>query len=328
MFYITIFLLVTIVGLIIWLISINGSYYFTRSICLDVSREKTFELILDFNTWTSWSPWLCIDPDAIVSITKGRTNIGSVYKWTGTLVGTGEIELKSFKQDISLEQEIRFSKPFKSKSDVFWRLSGKGETCQLTWGMKGKMPFFLKFLAKSIEPMVGSDYERGLKMIKDKLENGTIASFIKIEGICKTDSYYFLGLKIQCSPNEFNIEKDEILQKLNSFTEHRNLFVDKVIILYHNHQKDSVSKEYSIGINSSISLEPTNSFHSFKIPSFKAIKVTFNGDAKHLENAWAAANTYAQRKKLKIVKSTDPITISSINTQTHRNTTEIYLPIK
>ena len=70
MIYVLIGIGLAILILIIWLASIDGSYYVTRSTDVNVSKEKAFELISDFNTWTIWSPWLCMEPNANVKISN------------------------------------------------------------------------------------------------------------------------------------------------------------------------------------------------------------------------------------------------------------------
>ncbi|MBS2097977.1 SRPBCC family protein [Carboxylicivirga linearis] len=332
MIYALLIFILVLLGLTVWLASIDGSYYITRSIELDVSREKAFELISDFNTWTSWSPWLCLEPDANVSVSKDGKAIGAVYKWTGKMVGVGEIEHKSLKKDVSLEQEIRFLKPFKSRSDVFWMLSGKGEMCELTWGMKGKMPFLFKFMAKNMEPWIGMDYERGLKMIKDKLELGSIASEIKIDGIENIQPDQFIATRTSCNMKDISSSMKEAFNQLNNLANDKNIQAEKALAIYHNFDIKNPVCEYSAGIITSSQFNLSNGFYVATLPAKKALKVTFKGDYKHLSNAWSAAYMYARSKKLKVSRSIDPIefylTDPTKETDPAKWITEVYLPLK
>lgn len=332
MLYLIIVLLVVVFIVLIWLTLMDGSYYVTRSVQLDVSREKAFELISDFNTWTFWSPWLCLEPDANVTVSKDGKGVGAVYAWTGKMVGSGEIEHKSFIEDISLDQEIRFLKPFKSKSDVFWKLSGKGETCELTWGMKGKMPFLFKFMAKNMEPWIGMDYERGLKMIKDHLEIGSIASEIEIDGITQLQKGKFIGIKTSCNMQEIASSMKGVFKELNEFANSHHLEAKKALAIYHNFDFKNPVCEYSAGLIIDKVPRLDNGFTIGELTDQKALKITFTGDYKHLGNAWSAAYMYARNKKLKINKKSDPVELylndPSKETDPSKWITEVYLPLK
>ena len=64
----------------------------------------------DFGTWTSWSPWLCAEPDAKVTVTQDSSSVGSIYAWEGEVVGIGEIEHRHLEPGRLIEEEIRFVK--------------------------------------------------------------------------------------------------------------------------------------------------------------------------------------------------------------------------
>ncbi|MBK3519822.1 SRPBCC family protein [Carboxylicivirga marina] len=69
---------VIIIGLFIWLLSIDGSYHVKKSMVVNTSKEKAFQLVSDFNTWQAWSPWLCMEPEAKVTISNNGVGIGAV----------------------------------------------------------------------------------------------------------------------------------------------------------------------------------------------------------------------------------------------------------
>lgn len=333
MLYFLIVIGTIVLGLIIWLAFIDGSYYVTRSTELNVSKEKAFELISDFKSWKSWSPWLCMEPNAKVNITNGGTGVGACNSWVGELVGSGEIEHTKIKTNQSIDQEIRFIKPFKSRSDVFWKFEGNDNSSIVTWGMKGKMPFFFKFMAKNMEPWIGMDYERGLKMIKDLLENEQINSSIKIDGQSIIPATHFIGLKAQCPMNEVGESMKNTFNTLNEYSEKQQIESTKALSVYHDFNFTKPNCEYSAGICiAEASPVNHNQLYNGHISEQKAIKVTFTGDYKHLGNAWSAAYAYARYKKLKVKKSIDPVEFylndPKQETDPAKWETEVYLPIK
>ena len=93
------------------------AFHIQRSILIKASAEKVFDTVSDFSIWSRWSPWLRIDKDAKVTVSDDPRSVGSQYSWTGELVGQGEIEHLKLDRPNSIDDEIRFLKPFKSKSN-------------------------------------------------------------------------------------------------------------------------------------------------------------------------------------------------------------------
>ncbi|MEZ6060927.1 MAG: SRPBCC family protein [Planctomycetaceae bacterium] len=62
-------------------------FHVQRSITIDASPEEVFDRVADFGTWTTWSPWLCAEPDAEVKVSEDSSSEGSVYSWSGQIVG-------------------------------------------------------------------------------------------------------------------------------------------------------------------------------------------------------------------------------------------------
>ena len=102
-------------------------FHVQRSIQINASPEEVFNTVADFGTWTKWSPWLCSEPDAKVTVTEDASSVGSIYAWKGDVVGQGEIEHRQLEPGRLIDEEIRFVKPFKSKSDVAFEMEPAGE---------------------------------------------------------------------------------------------------------------------------------------------------------------------------------------------------------
>jgi len=323
---------VVILGLIVWLISIDGSYHVKRSIVVNTEREKVYQLVSDYNTWKTWSPWLCMEPDAKVTITNDGKGVGAINSWVGDLVGSGEIEHKALTENETIDQEIRFIKPFKSKSDVYWIFSDADGGCEITWGMKGAMPFFFKFMAKQMEPWIGMDYERGLKMIKDLIEKGSIASEVTIDGPSILEGFDYVAVKETCPMYEVGPSMKESFAKLNQLCQQETIENDVAFSIYHKFDFTDPECTYSSGVPVKKEINAGDGFYKSNYPKIKAIKVSFRGDYEHLGNGWAAAYSYLRYKKLKANKKVDPIELY-LNDPTKETDpanwlTAIYIPIK
>ncbi len=323
---------VILLGVTIWLLSIDGSYHVKRSIKINTSKDEAFKLVSDFNTLKTWSPWLCMEPDAKVEITNDGKGVGAVNKWVGELVGSGEIEHIAINDNVSIDQEIRFIKPFKSKSQVYWQFDDSDGDYEVTWGMKGAMPFFFKFMAKQMEPWIGMDYERGLKMIKDLIEKGSIASDITIEGTTSLDGFKYIAHKVTCPMYEVGDYMKKSFEKINTVCDAKEYDAGLAFSIYHKFDFTDPECTYSSGVPFKDGLEVSDDLYTDHYPDIKAVKVKFKGDYEHLGNGWAAAFSYMRYKKLKMNKKISPIEIYRTDPRKEPNPenwiTDIYIPIK
>ncbi len=323
---------IVIAGVLIWLASINGSFHVKKSIDINASQEMIYEQVADFKTWPIWSPWLCMEPNAEVTVTNDGIGVGAVNSWDGDLVGVGEIEHLSLESYASIGQEIRFVKPFKSKSEVYWYFEESDGACTVTWGMRGKMPFLFRFMAKQMEPWIGMDYERGLKMLRDLIEKGKIDSEITIDGVTKLDGFDFVAIKKTCPMYEVGTSMKEAFAKVNALCEKEGIEVQSAFSVYHKFDFTDPECSYSSGVPLTKTSSVDGEFYQSDYPTVKAVKVTFKGDYEHLGNGWAAAYSYARHKRLKINKKIDAIEIY-LNDPTKEPDpanwlTAIYIPIK
>ncbi len=141
-----------------------------RSIEIDKSTDSVFALVADFNTWRNWSPWLSQEPECPVKIVGEPGKPGHKQSWDGNKIGSGHMELAEVVPGRTLRYDLFFIKPWKSQSKAAFMFEQEGQITKVSWSMEGTLPIFLFFMKKKMSTMVGSDYERGLAMLKELLE--------------------------------------------------------------------------------------------------------------------------------------------------------------
>ena len=77
-----------------------------KSINIDASPERVFEIVSDFGTWRKWSPWLCAEPEAKVIVSDNPNSVGSQYTWTGKVVGEGKISHAQLVPGKHIEEQL------------------------------------------------------------------------------------------------------------------------------------------------------------------------------------------------------------------------------
>lgn len=306
-----------------------------RTIQCNVTPNKAFETIAEFNTWTTWSPWLCADPEAKVTVTENSHGVGAVYAWNGELVGEGSIKHVALEPPRRIEQDLRFVKPFRSEAQVTFDIQPAGEGCQITWSMDSSLPWFLFWMTGQMQGFIGMDYDRGLRMLKDWMETGEILSKTNIRGIETVGPVAVAGVRDRCSLKQIGPAMEKAFGKAKQLFATANLPLDgQMVSVYHKLDVKAQTFDFTSGYTLPASQIPQASsatgLATWSLPETKALRVSHLGSYDHLGNAWSAANQYARYKKLKLRNSGDfEIYLPHSQSESPADqTTEIYLPVR
>ena len=115
---------------------------------------------------------------------------------------------------------LTFLKPWKSKAKVWFELKeGNDGVTTLHWLMDSGLPIFLFWMSKSMTALIGMDYERGLSMLKDYIETGSVPSSLSMEGINNYEGCKYIGIKRGCDLSAIGTEMSKDFGKLNAWME-------------------------------------------------------------------------------------------------------------
>ncbi len=140
-----------------------------RSASIKAPPEKLFALINDFRGWGAWSPYEKKDPAMKRSFGPVTAGKGAVYAWDGNKdVGAGRMEIADAAAPSRVSIRLEFTRPFEARNVVDFTLEPKGEATNVTWDMRGPMPFLSKVICLFVDMdrMVGADFEAGLANLK------------------------------------------------------------------------------------------------------------------------------------------------------------------
>lgn len=307
-------------------------FHVHRSIQIDAPPEKVFEVISDFNTWTTWSPWLCAEPTARVTVTDDSASVGSVYAWEGEVTGAGELEHLKLEPGKLIEDEIRFLKPFKSKSGVSFQFEPSDNGTMLTWHMFGSMPWFLFWMVPQMEGFLGMDYERGLRMLKEWIETEKIETKTDVKGVEKVGPLKVLGIRKTCSFDDIGESMEHAFHEASEKLSKLELPLDgECISIYHGMDVKQRTFDYTSGyaVPGDTNV-PEGQFSVWSIPELNALTVEHTGRYDHLGNAWSAAHQHVRYKKLKPNKcgGFEIYVDNPENTPAEELRTMVYVPLK
>lgn len=174
-----VFLLVLAVAVIATVQSRPATFHIERSIVVAADPATVTAHIADFHAWDAWSPWAHLDANMKTTYTGDPGSVGSAYAWTGNdKVGEGKMTLTDVKPGESVTIQLDFIKPFASSNVTTFVVAPEDKGAKVTWNMDGKNTFMSKAMGmiKSMDSMIGPDFEHGLAKLKTVAESAPAAA--------------------------------------------------------------------------------------------------------------------------------------------------------
>jgi hypothetical protein len=139
-----------------------------RAATIKAPPEKVQAMLTDFRNWRAWSPWEKLDPAMKRTYGGAEKGKGATYAWEGNGdVGVGRMEITDVTPS-RVALDLDFTKPFAANNKVEFALEGKGELTNVTWTMRGPIPYVAKVVhvVFDMDGMVGGQFETGLANLK------------------------------------------------------------------------------------------------------------------------------------------------------------------
>lgn len=146
-----------------------------RSITINKPKAEVFAYVKNLKNQNEWGPWYKKDPSMKIETRGTDGTPGFVTSWNSTSneVGEGEQEIKKITEGERIDTEIRFKRPFETKSDAYMITEAAGENqTRVKWGFTGSMPrpMNIMLLMMDMDKEVGKDFDEGLSGLKTILE--------------------------------------------------------------------------------------------------------------------------------------------------------------
>ena len=154
----------------------KNSYTVERSVTIGASPAEVYEQVADFHNWRKWSPWEDIDPAMNRAYAGTDSGTGAVYTWSGNRkAGQGRMEIVAANQPSSVRIDLQFEKPWKARSDTTFTILPDGSGSRVSWTMIGRKSLLTRMMSivKSMDSLVGPDFEKGLSRLKATAEGAS-----------------------------------------------------------------------------------------------------------------------------------------------------------
>ncbi len=153
----------------------EAKYTFTieRTATIQAPAATIYALVADFHHWGRWSPWEDIDPQMQRTFSGAESGAGAIYEWSGNRkAGSGRMEITEADEPAVVTIDLQFLKPFKAHNTTTFTLAPDGDATAVSWTMTGPKTFMTKVMGifKSMDAMVGPDFEKGLAQLQAAAE--------------------------------------------------------------------------------------------------------------------------------------------------------------
>lgn len=151
----------------------DDTFTIERSTMIEAPPERVYEQIADFHNWPNWSPWEGMDPQMQRTYSGAEAGTGSKYAWSGSRkVGQGSMEITDTTEPSRIDIDLTFEKPWKAHNTTTFSIGREASGSRVTWSMTGENTAVTKLMGlfKSMDKMVGPDFEKGLARLKATAE--------------------------------------------------------------------------------------------------------------------------------------------------------------
>lgn len=302
--------------------------YVDRSIKIDAPVADVFSKLNDFNHWQPWSPWLIQEPEAKVTVAEDAKS----YSWEGNRIGSGQMEIENEEENKSIHYDLQFLKPWKSKAKTWFEFAEEDGGTKVTWFMDSSLPFFMFWMKKQMNAFIGMDYERGLNMLKDYVEKGTVPSKVDLKGVQTFNATNYVVKNTSTTIDNMGTDMEKDLADLHAWAQEQGINEGAPITIYHKWDMVNRRVEYSTGVPvKDLPSDLKSGFSTLSIPEVQTYTVVHTGEYKHLGNGWSTGMNLSQNKVFKSSKNQHPFEVYVSDpsaTNPEDIVTEIRFPIK
>lgn len=144
------------------------SYKVERSAYIKSKPELIYDLTSNFNKWKLWVPWnKTLDSTAVFTIEGKEGQAGSIMKWEGKKMGTGQMTATEFVPGQMVAFDLSFDNgKFQSKEKIV--IERDADSCKVTWTDEGDLGYnpVSRYFGLFMDNMMGPDFVKGLEKLK------------------------------------------------------------------------------------------------------------------------------------------------------------------
>jgi hypothetical protein len=306
-----------------------------KEILIQNSAKHIHDIISDIRQWNTWSPWTHCEPTVKTTATGIAGQSGQTQTWQGEVIGSGKMTITKVHSPTRIEMDLEFLSPWKSFATVVFAIQSlSSDHSRVTWTMNTEMPLFMFFFKNMMMAYMGHDFERGLKMLKEYAEEGTVTSRSVYLGEQNFQDFYVIGKKTKCLIKDISTHIRSDFEALEKHLKSQSISTPEFMTtLSHQHDIPKGTCEFTSGYcyTSDKNLKIPDGYTLARINSHKGLTVDHYGSYQYTSNPWSMAVSYQRGKRKKLLKNTPMYEIykSIPNGGSEKDLhTQIIMPIK
>lgn len=273
------------------------------SIVIAKPAHEIYAIIADLEQWDAWSPWKHTEPDSKTEVKGQADKIGQTLEWNGEVTGTGKMTVIELQKGRGLKTKIEFFKPWKSQSEATFALkeAATGQT-DVTWSMQGELPWFMFLFKNMMTAYMRADFERGLRMLKDLAETGTVSCRSVYLGAKVQNGFQILGRKKECHVRDLPQMMRSEFSQFQQLIENGDIAKpERMGALHHVFDMQTGDCKFTAGMiyELGVTVRVPRGYELTQIPSHNGLRVDQHGPYRHLGNGWTMMSIRQRTHKLK-----------------------------
>ena len=278
----------------------------TRRQIINAPIEAVYKAIANLQEWEAWSPWLIMEPEAIVTVAEDKRS----YSWKGARVGEGKMAIISTVPNQSARYDLNFLTPFKSYASVGMDIKPMDGGTEVTWSLDSSLPFFMFWMKNMMQTFIGMDYERGLRLLKDYVEDGEVHSKLNFIGESDYAGCDYVGIERHCTIDAMPNHMGEDFERLGDWAKQTKFDPSHMFSIYHKFDPIKGNCYYTVAVPvSEESVSCPDDFICGSQPPARIYTLEHVGPYAHLGNAWSTLQGMIRGKEIKPIKNYHPFEI-------------------
>lgn len=332
--YIFLLLLLALIAVTVYVATQKGQFNISKTRVINSQRTVVYNYVTDLHNWESWNSWKLEDDQMSYKYSPLAFGKGGSFSWIGR-ESDGKVTTTYVKENDSISQSMLFNG---SPTTISWKFKDTIGGTKVTWNAIGRLDFKSKIFAVAkggAGSIFSTMFEKSLLNLDRVLDYEINTYSVKVQGITQKTGVMYLRQTINSTIANAVKNQQILLSKMVGFFKENKIAMNgKPFVIYHSYNEETKLTKFSVcvPIREEIYTSAGSDITFGKLPSFRALKVTLNGDYSHRNEAWLTGAKYIADNNLDRISDFKSLEIITAGIPDVKNPskwiTDIYLPLK